>query len=480
MASISSPGLGSGLDVNGIVSQLVALERRPIELLTEQKTALQAKLSSFGLLQSYTVNVRDAVGRLAEASLWTQTKATTSDATAVTVGSNAAAVKGSYSVEVGVLAQAQGLASAAYTGATASVGSGTLHIELGSWDAGHTTFTPKTGSSMVDIAIPPGADSLEDVRAAINSANAGVTASIVRDATGSKLVLRSTATGEENAVRITATADAPALPGGPTLEALVFNPPSGLGTMTETLQAKNASAIINGLPISSASNTLSDVVEGLTLTLTKTTTAPVTVGVGLDSAAMRTAVDNFVKAYNEINRYINDQTKYDPDSKVGGALQGDGTTRSLQGQLRGMLRTGSGASASFPRLSDIGLELQRDGSLKIDDGKFNAALADPEAVQAAFSADADGDANDGFAVRIKALTTLLTNSDGLVSTRTASLRASIERSSKQIARYEDRVAQTEARLLRQYSSLDTTLNQINGLNSFVTQQIALWNKSNDR
>lgn len=480
MATISSPGLGSGLDVNSIVSQLVALERRPITLLTQQKTALQAKLSSFGLLQSYTVNVRDAVGQLAKPDLWTQTKATSSDTAAVAVTSSAAAVKGSYSLEVTTLAQAQGLASAAYTATTDPVGSGTLHIELGSWDVGHTTFTPKTGASVVDIAIPPGADSLEEVRSAINAANAGVTASIVRDASGARLVLRSTATGEENAVRITTTVDAPAQPGDPTLEDLVFNPPSSLGTMTETLQAKNAAAIVNGLPVSSASNTLSNVVEGLTLTLAKTTTAPVTVTVGLDTAAMRTAVDAFVKSYNEINRYINDQTKYDADTKVAGALQGDGATRSLQAQLRGMLRTGSGAASAFPRLSDLGIELQRDGSLKIDDAKFNDALIDPAAVQAAFTADADGDANDGFAVRIKAMTTLLTQSDGPVATRTASLRASIDRSDKQIARYEDRVAQTEARLLRQYSALDNTLNQINGLNSFVTQQIALWNKSNDR
>lgn len=480
MATISSPGLGSGLDVNSIVSQLVALERRPITLLQQQKATQQAKLSAFGLLQSYTVNVHDAVGRLAKPELWEKTRATSSDATAVTATSSASAVNGNYSIEVSRLAQAQALASAAYASNTAPVGSGTLKIELGTWSAGHTAFTPKAGTSGVDIVIEPGADSLEDVRAAINAANAGVSASIVKDATGSRLVLRSTATGEENAVRLTATADAPAVPGGPTLDALSFDPPSAVGSMSETLAALNATAVINGLPVSSASNTLSGVVEGLTLTLAKTTTAPVQVGVSLDSAAMRTAVDDFVKAYNEINRYIADQTKYDADKKVGGTLQGDGATRSLQSQLRGAVSTGSGASPGLARMSDLGIELQRDGSLVIDDAKFTAALANPAAVQAAFTADAIGEANDGFAVRIKALTALLTGSEGLVSTRTAGLRASIDRSDKQIERYEDRVAQTEARLLRQYSALDTSLSNLNGLGSFVSQQIQLWNNQGKR
>lgn len=475
MATISSPGLGSGLDVNSIVSQLVALERRPIELLQQQKATLQAKLSSFGLLQSYTVNVHDAVGRLAVPALWETTKATSSNAAAIAVTSSASAVSGSYSVEVSQLAQAQGLASAAYTANTAPVGSGTLRIELGSWTAGHTAFTPKVGATAVDVVIEPGADSLEQVRSAINEANAGVTASIIRDASGSRLVLRSSATGEENALRITATADAPTTPGGPTLAALAFDPPTAPGTMTETLVARNASAVINGLPITSASNTLSNVVEGLTLTLAETTTAPVQVRVALDSAAMRSAVDDFVKAYNEINRYISAQSQYNADTKVAGALQGDGATRSLQSQLRAMLNSGSGASPDFQRLSDIGIAVQRDGSLQVDGSKFDAALADPAAVQRAFTNDVEGSDNDGFAVRIKELASMLTRSDGLVTTRSEGLRASIARSDKDIARYEERVAQTEARLLRQYAALDATMNNLNGLNNFITQQVQLWN-----
>lgn len=473
MAAISSPGLGSGLDVNGIVSQLVALERRPIELLEQQKATVEARLSAFSLLQSYTGNVRDAVARLAKPDLWTQTKATSSDTAAVAVSATGSAAKGSYSIEVSQLAQAQGLASAAYTSSAAATGSGTLRVELGSWNADKTAFTPKSGATAVDIVIAPGADSLAEVRDAINAADAGVSASIVNDASGARLVLRSSATGEENALRITATADAPAEPGGPTLDSLVYDPPSGLGQVSETLAARNAAVVINGLPVSSASNTLSGVVEGLSLTLAKTTTAPVQVGVALDSGAMRTAVDDFVRAYNEINRYLAEQTKYNEDTKTAGTLQGDSATRSLHRQLRSVISLGSGASPALARLSDAGLELQRDGSLKVNDTKFNAALADPAAVQAAFSADNDGDANDGFAVRIEALTKALTASDGMLASRSEGMRASITRSDKQIARYEERIAQIEARLMRQYSALDNTVNQLTGLNNLVTQQLSM-------
>jgi flagellar hook-associated protein 2 len=479
MASISSPGLGSGLDVSSIVSQLVAIERRPIDLLQQQQATLQAKLSAFGLLQSYTTNVRDAVARLAEPDLWVAPKATSGNP-AVGATAVAGATAGTYQVQVNRLAQAHAMASGTYAGANAAVGSGTLHVEIGAWDAEQTTFTRKSGTSGIDIVIPPGADSLEQVRATINAADAGVTASIVNDASGSRLVLRSTATGSAQALRITATADAPATEGGPTLAALSFDPPTlATGGMLQTLAALDSSVTVDGLEVSFAGNTLNGVVNGLNLNLTATTTAPVAVTVALDGANIKTKIDDFVKAYNEINRYLHDQTKYDADTKKGGTLQGDAATRSVMNRLHAVLTQMRGSASSLRSLSDVGLSLQRDGSLKVDAAKLDAALADPAAVQAAFSADEDGVANDGFAVRIKALTTALTNSDGALSTRSEGLRTSISRADKQIARYEDRILQVQARLLRQYSALDGTLNQLQGLNSYVTQQIANWNKSSN-
>lgn len=471
MAGISSPGLSSGLDVQSIVSQLVALERRPIELLQQQRQSTQTKLSSFGLVQSYTTNVRDAAKKLAQGDLWSKTQATSSDASSVAVSASAGAASGNYSIGVSRLAQAQGLASGAYASSSALVGAGTLTIKLGKWnvDANNVPTTFSAGTAAAVQVTVSATDTLKDVRDHINAANAGVTASIVNDASGARLVLRGSSTGENNAVRITND--------NASLDALSYDPENATGSMTQTLQALNAQAVVNGLSVSSASNTLSDVVDGLTLTLAKTTSAPVQVNVSADKAAMRTGVDDFVKAYNALNSYLADQTKYDATTKVAGKLQGDSAARSLQSQLRAALRATSGAAAGFPSLSTLGIEVQRDGSLQVDGTKFDSALQNPATAGQAFTADAAGEANDGFGVRLAALTTALTGSDGLLESRTQTLRDSLKRSDDRIALFEDRVARTEQRLLRQYSALDTSLNKLNGLGSYVSQQMAVWSNS---
>ncbi|MCM5679396.1 flagellar filament capping protein FliD [Schlegelella sp. S2-27] len=480
--AISSPGLGSGLDVSSIVERLVAIERRPIDLIGEQTTKLQSRLSAFGLLQSYTVNVHDAVNRLTDATLWQKTSASTTDIS-ISASSTADAVSGRYSVEVSQLAQAQSISSKAYASSSTAVGSGTLHIELGTWNADKTAFTAKSGATAVDVVIPAGADSLAEVRDAINKASAGVTASIVNDTSGARLVLRSNETGAENAVRITATTDDDGNAGDALgLSALAYDPPSAAGQMTENLAARNAVATVNGLSVSSATNVFNNVVDGLKFTVSKVTTAPAEIRVGVDTESMKKAVNDFVKAYNDINKYIADQTKYNPDTKAAATLQGDRSTLSLQGQLRQMVTGISGASGTFQRISDLGLQLQSDGSLKVNDSKLSDALANNRSeVSAAFSkSDATNPANNGFAVRMKALTASLTRTDGLVTTRTDGLRASIRRNELQAEKYEARVALVEQRLLRQYSALDNSLTSLNGLSSYVNQQVTLWNNKSGK
>jgi len=480
MATLSSPGIGSGLDVKTIVPQLVAIERQPIDLLNAKTTDLQAKLSAFGLLSSYTDNIHDAIARLAKPTFWQQTSSTSSDSSAVVAGSASTGSIGSYSVEVSQLAQSQSLASKAYTDSAAAVGTGTLHIAFGAWNADRTTFTEATPPSQVDIPVPLGENSLDAVKAKINAANAGLSASIVKDATGTRLVIRSTVTGEEHSVKITATADAPAAPGDPTLDDLTWPQSAAPATMTETAKAQNAKATLNGLAIESSSNTFSDVSDGLSITVAKVTTAPVTIKVGLDTASMKSAINDFVTAYNAFNKYIADQTKYDPDKKVAATLQGDRSTLSLQSQLRTMLQASNrGASTTFASLSDIGIETQPDGSLKVNDTRLSAAMAGnmTELAKAFTAEDTLHPANSGFAVRLQALTQALNDSDGVIATRSQGLRSSIARNNKQVGVLEDRVAAYQDRLLKQYSALDATMNSLNNLNAYVTQQITNWNKS---
>lgn len=455
--ALSSPGIGSGLDVNGIVAQLVALERRPIELLQQKKTELGQQLSSYGLLQSYMVNVQSAAGVLAKADFWGKTTASSSAADAVAVTSTASASAASYRVEVSKLAQPHSLSSEPFAdGSTATVGTGSLRIQVGDSD--------------VTIAIGAAEQTLEGIRNKINAGNAGVTATIVQDTQGARLVVAGKESGAANAITITAPVD-----DGGGLAALTFTDPPAAGGMTERLAAQNAEFSINGLPLSSSSNKASGVIDGVTLTLAKAGSGPVDITVGNDTSALRKGVQDFVAAYNEANRYVAQQTRFDPATSTAGALQGDRAAVGLQSKLRLLVQQSSDASASYSRLSDLGLELQRDGSIKIDDTKLNAALAEPAELAAAFST-----ASSGFAQRFKALADGVVGSTGTLTTRSEGLRENIARNEKDQQRYEDRVERTRERLLRQYSALDGSLNQLNGLGSFIDQQIASWNKANDR
>ena len=483
MTSLATPGIGSGLDVNGIVDKLVAIEQRPVELLTKAKTALQAKLSSFGLLKSYTTNLHDAAARLADTSLWKQTTALTTDPSSVSATSTASALAGSYSVQVSQLAQAQSLASGVYASSTASVGTGTLKIELGSYGAGNA-FTAQTPPKSVDIVIGTGEDSLESVRAKINAANAGVSATIVKDAAGARLAIQSSATGVSNAIRISVTADT-ALPVVPTdppsLASLAYDPGTPAASkLTQTVEPKNAQATINGLAVTSATNTFADAIEGVSLSVAKVTTTAVQIQVGPSNDAFKKAINDFVKSYNDINTYLAAQTKYDPDTKTAATLQGDGATLSLQKQLRSAITLPGGASKTLQTLTDLGIQVQTGGGLLVNDAKLTAALGNPSEVAKIFAnagSGAYGDPAAGLAVRLTALTSALTNTDGALTTRTAGLQASIKRKDDDVAALQTRIAETKARLLKQYGGLDTKISVLNSLNTYINQQFFATNKT---
>lgn len=474
MSTISSPGIGSGLDVNSIVTQLVALERQPITDLQTKATAIQTQLSSFGLLQSYASNLRDIADKLAKPDFWTGTAATSSDPASVGVSSTATAVAATYQVQVTQLAKAQSLASKAYASSATTVGTGTLHIQVGAWDAGLTTFTPDAVKPTVDIAIVAGQDSLDSIRSKINAANAGVTASIVTDASGARLVLTSTSTGAANAVRITTTDADGVDTDAAGLSALAFDPPTATGQMSRTQEAKNAAATINGLAVSSASNTLANAIDGVTLTLSKETASPVQLSVAQDTAALKKAAADFAKAFSDMNTYISGQTKYDAATKKSAPLQGDRAALGVQSSLRSLFADTSSASSVYSRLSSIGLEIQADGTMKVNDAKLGAALAaKPDEVAKLFSAAGSGtDAHSqGFAVRAKALASQLIASNGAITTHTQSLRDSIKRNQTQQEKLEARVALIQNRLMKQYASLDAMMSRTNATNSSLSQSL---------
>lgn len=464
MASITSLGVGSGLDAEGIISKLMQVESQPLQQLQKQESALKTQLSSFGQMKSLFADLQSASSALSSISLWNQTAATSSDTSTITATSASGAAAGSYSIAVSALATGQTVTSGAYATSDTVVGTGTLTIQLGAYSGGTppTTFTPGS-TAAVNVTIDSAHSSLASIRDQINLANAGVTASIINDASGARLSIRSSSTGANSAFQITSSG---------TLSALNYDATNAGSPMTRTETAQNAQATINGIAVSSATNTLTNVVDGLTLNLAKTTTSPVTVTVGADTDAIHKSIDGFVKAFNALASYIHDQTKYDAASKTGGPLQGNRTAVSMQNQLRAVLNQASSASSVFGTLSDIGITMGTDGTLSTNSTKLGNALNNLPELRKVLATDSGIDASSGFMVRYNKLATSVLDISGALSSATDGLSSRIKTYDQQQDDMNTRLAATEARLRAQYQALDTQMAQMSGLSSYLTNQLA--------
>ncbi len=480
MATLSSLGVGSGLDAETIVTKLVAIEKQPEAAIVATNKDLSTQVSTWGKVQSTFSALQDAANALNKSTFWDATKGTSSDDSTVSVTTGASSSAGSYSISVQSLAASQYVASQAYAASTTSVGQGSIKIELGTYVSDNATppavtFNAKVAASAVNIPIGPGDDTLEKIRDRINSANAGVTASLVNDAAGARLVMRGPS-GDSNAFKVSITEDSAA----PGLSALAFDASTGgTSAMNRTQSASNAKATINGLQVSTESNTMSGVVDGLTLTLGKVTTSPVTVNVTKDTDSITKGLSDFTTAYNNVVSTIRVQSLYDPASKTGGPLQGDATARGLLSQLRSLVGSGSGASSVFGRFSDIGIDIATDGTLSSNSAKLGKALSTNGAeLKKFFSNTNDTDASkNGMSQMISKLSGQLLGSDGAIKTRTDGLNATITRNKARIDSIDAKAALVEKRLRAQYTALDTSISKLNGLSTYVSAQLAALNKT---
>ncbi|HEX3140622.1 MAG TPA: flagellar filament capping protein FliD [Rhizobacter sp.] len=471
MASISSTGIGSGLDVESIVTKLMSIEKQPITRLQTTASTIQTKISAFGQLQSAVSSFRDASLALTKATTWGATTATSSDAGAVSVSTGEGAVAGNYAISVESLATAQTAVTKTYESSSALVGAGTLRVEIGSF--GQAGFAPQPNLAALSIDISP-TDSLATVRNKINAAGAGVSAVIVNDTTGARLIISSTNPGSASAFRLSGDGGA---------ADLSFDPDSDTNAMTQTLPPADAQVTINGLSVSASGNRLTDTIQGLTINLNKVTTGTVQIGVAQDNAALKGSVQSFVDSYNALAKMLATQTKYDDATKTAGKLQGDSTAVSLQRQLRNVVTSQSPASGVYPTLNSVGVTLQADGTLKIDDTKLTGALnANPAEVQKLFSASSaianpgDPDRN-GIATRLRIFGDQILGSQGALTTKTASLNSILSLNQKQQDAMTERLSLTEARMRAQYTSLDTNMSKLTALNTYISNQVAAWNKS---
>ncbi len=488
--SISSAGIGSGLDVKSIISSLMAVESQPLTLLQNTASTVQTEISAVGQIQSLTSTLSDKAHALSSTSLWTQSTSSVSDSTVVTADTSTGnAAAGDYSVSVQQMAQGQTVTSTVAAGAALSTG--TLTIQLGTYASDGatppTTSFTNASSAPVSITIGAGDTSLSAIRDKINAANAGVSASIITDANGSRLSLRSTTTGAANGFKITATEDTD--DGNPAtgLSALSFDASTGATSSQLTLNqyALNAQATVNGIAVESATNKLSNISDGLTLTLLKKTDSPVDVTVAADTASMQKAITDFVSAYSALQSYISLQTKYDPSVAVAAGtarqdspLTGDPSVIGFQNQLRGVVTTSSTTSTMFSRLSDIGIAVQKDGTLSVASStKLTAALNNPDELSKLFTTYGTTNENTGIAVRFAALADNATSVNGSLFSRSDGLKGELARNQKQQDDMQTHLDATQARLTAQYQALDTTMSKMSALSSYVSQQVALMQKS---
>lgn len=459
MASISASGIGSGLDVASIVSQLMSIERAPINSLTKQVTSFQSQLSALGQLKGALSTLQTAAETIGKTDQFAAFKATVGDATLFSAAAGPGAEAGSYAVEVKQLAQAHKLVSAGYPATTSPVGTGTLKIELGDLSGGVYTAD---GTKTLSLTIDSTNNTLAGVREAINAAKKGVTATIVNDGSASpaRLVITSDNSGTTNTIRMSGIAG------------LEYDPVAATGSMEQKVAAQNALIEIDKIAITRPTNTISDAIEGVTLNLTKTNIgSTATLSVATDNETVKKNIEAFVKAYNDVNSMIRAQTAYDATTKKGATLNGDSTVRTISSRLRSLVGGEvTGTSGGYSRLSEVGITFQTDGSLKIDSAKLGAAITDPTKDLASLFGNASGTA--GIAATLAKEVKSMLGVDGLVTNRTAGINSTIGRLNDRKEDLEFRMTRIEARLQKQFSALDTAMASMNTTSQYLSQQIA--------
>jgi flagellar hook-associated protein 2 len=466
--AISSIGIGSGLPVESIISKLTDLEKAPLVSLKANAETIQAKVSAYSQVKSLISTLSDATAKLTRDSAWNGLTVATTNTSAVNATVTGIASASTISVGVQKLAQAQSTASAVVPTGT-DLG-GALTIQLGTWNAGATGFTPGL-SAPVSITMAPGETSLAAVASRINDANAGVTATVLKDASGERLMIRSKDTGEAAGFQIKAGAGATA-----GLANLAYDPGTSVSTTTRPQAGQNAQATINGVSVSSATNTLTDTIPGLTIQLSQVTTSDTLITASTDTGTMKKNIQEFVDAYNAVSKYLGDSTKYDSETKSAGLLQGDGTALGLQNTMRAMLgSTTSGGVYSY--LSDIGVSLQRGGGLQIDGTKLDKALKTPENVKKLFATDSGNLQSGGLAVKLKSYMTGLLSLDGTMNNKADALTAASKRNTVEQDKVNARASLVEKRLKAQYTALDTQMANLTALSAYVTQQVTTWNNT---
>jgi flagellar hook-associated protein 2 len=452
MATLSSPGLGSGLDVNGLVTQLVAAERAPQQAqITRQQTSVVTEISALGSLKGALADFQAALAQLKTIEAFGVRSAKTSDDEVFTATATSAAAAGSYDIEVEQIADAHQLSSTAFVGgSTALVGAGTLTLNLG--DAGFS------------VVIASEASSLADIRDAINRApdNTGVRATIINATDGAHLVLSSTRTGEANAISVSTDG------GDGGLSRLAYAP-GNTANYTESHAAADSIVRIAGFEHRSADRTITGAIDGVTLSLLKAepgTTLTLTVANDVTAATAR--VRNFVDRFNALQSQMSSLRSYEPNTKAAGPLIGDALLRGIEDEVRRNV-TGSvaGLTGAYQSLGSLGIKTTKTGTLELDAAKLKTALeTNFDGVAAVFGSER------GVAARLSTALEPRLAAQGDLAIRTKRLNERTTALQKQQVQLETRMASIEERYRKQFSALDSLLSQMQNTSNYLTQQLA--------
>lgn len=469
MASISSLGAGSGLDLSGILNNLMSVEQQPLVNLQKKEASYQARISGLGSLKSVLSSLQTAAGNLLPATGKTMAEkysaysAKVTDTAIATATATSSSVPGTYSLEVSALAYQQRIATTTpgapptspYADASAVIAQGTLTIEFGSLSGG--TYTADS-TRKLDIVIDSSNATLGGLRDAINKANGGVSAAIVTGTAGAQLVLTSKETGTKNVMQLSG------------LTGFDYNPVTATGSFTQDAAqggqaATDAALKVNGIAATSSSNVVSGVLEGVSLTLLKTG-GPTSVSVSKDTTtALSSALSAFVKSYNEANTMLNNLGAYDAKTKEAGVLQGQAVVRGTQSQLRNLVfGTATGGTSAYQHLTDIGISFDKAGALTLDSSKLSKALeADYDNVLTLVE-------NVGGA--FKTSMESLVGTSGTVNGMTESINRMIKDIGKQRTVLNERILRIEERYRAQFTALDTAISGMKQTSSYLTQQLA--------
>lgn len=439
MASLSSPGVGSGLDVSTMVTQLVAAERAPTEnRIRRLESTTQAQISAFGKISSALSGLRDALAKFEGDGASPGRKAIVAEDAGFTASAGSSAALGRYEVTVERLASTHKLQSAPLA-TDAQLGHGTLTLTVGDGDP-------------ISVEIVEGEGSLADIRDAINdqAGAKGISATLVRGDNGDVLVLASTRTGSEGRLQV-ASSDA----GLSTLAT------SG-GTMTVADPGNDALAMVDGISRTSSSNRIDDLIDGVTLDLTKAAPGEsFQLDVTSDPSTLKAGLLGLVSAYNTALSQLRSQSAAGSDGAPGAALSGDAAPRGITQSLRGFVSQG------YAELAALGLETKVDGSLSLDGTAFDEAVAeDPQAVQRLLGDE--GSLRAPMADALKAWV----GDDGMIGGRTDALKSRMDGFESDRMALDRRMDKVQANYLRQFTALDAMVAQMSSMSSFLSQQLA--------